>query len=241
MTTPSVRRFDLHGEEGCQVMRPDQDGDYVLYADHDAVVQQQATVERERDELYTFKNLQAEAIEMGLKALAAKEAQLPEEMKHCTIVFKECEKGYGMADVSEMKAGRELDTLVAEKVMGLQLMRWTNHPTFEPVVIRGDGRCNRCGWPLFDNPEKGCTAENCSMRPMPDYPRIPDYSTSIAAAWEVVEKVQLFNSLALAQQDGTWEKPWAVIEQGEDGDMISEAVTAPLAICLAALKAVGYE
>ena len=175
------------------------------------------------------------------RALAAKEAQLPEEMKHCTIVFKECEKGYGMADVSEMKAGRELDTLVAEKVMGLQLMRWTNHPTFEPVVIRGDGRCNRCGWPLFDNPEKGCTAENCSMRPMPDYPRIPDYSTSIAAAWEVVEKVQLFNSLALAQQDGTWEKPWAVIEQGEDGDMISEAVTAPLAICLAALKAVGYE
>ena len=78
MTTPSVRRFDLHGEEGCQVMRPDQDGDYVLYADHDAVVQQQATVERERDELYTFKNLQAEAIEMGLKALAAKERELSE-------------------------------------------------------------------------------------------------------------------------------------------------------------------
>ncbi len=28
-------------------------------------------------------------------------------------------------------------------------------------------RCDRCGWPLAATTREGCTAENCSMRPMP--------------------------------------------------------------------------
>lgn len=62
---------------------------------------------------------------------------------------------------------------------------------------------------------------------------LPFYSTDISAAWEVVEKfpaMQLFKYTT-----GTWVCCW-----GAEGKLFeAEADTAPLAICLVALKAVG--
>ena len=99
-----------------------------------------------------------------------------------------------------LKAGRELDALVAEKVMGL------------PGAAVG-------GWynpNLLDGP--------------------PPYSTDIAAAWEVVEKL-LELGWHVDIEDG-----WCVIVYGgRDGKADSEmevGETAPEAICLAALEAV---
>jgi len=91
-----------------------------------------------------------------------------------------------------MKPGRELDTLVAEKVMGL------NHDKLD-------------GYPAY-------------------------YSTDIAAAWEVVEK--LIPDCFLTLQ---WIEGWEVshFEPGPYGGHmhLAHGDSAPHAICLAALKA----
>src|SRR5689334_12270985 len=75
--------------------------------------------------------------------------------------------------MNELPAGRELDALIAEKVMG-----WAWDET----------RCPICGWPFARNASEGCVPNNCSMRPRPslraDEP--PHYSTDIAAAWEII-------------------------------------------------------
>lgn len=97
-----------------------------------------------------------------------------------------------------MKPGRELDMLVAEKVM--------------------------------------------SLKPLG---RVPHYSTDISAAWEVVEKINssknkwTLNSLRCDPNDGKWQ--FGDIDR--DGSIWPDDKydSAPLAICLAALKAVGVE
>jgi len=105
---------------------------------------------------------------------------------------------------------RQLDALIAEKVMG-----WTdfvpkeNSPQFDVTATPPKWDCMR-------------------------YQRVPDYSTSIAAAWEVVEKFPRFEIVGS-------ENRWAVLfDRESDIDyVIDESVTK--AICLAALKAKGVE
>lgn len=105
---------------------------------------------------------------------------------------------------------RELDAKVAEKVMGW----WA-------IMLPADDRMVASGIP----PKEGHEREG-----------VPHYSTSIEAAWEVVEKMH--------------QEWWFTLVQGPDGwladfynDMDvrhrAKAKTAPEAICLAALKAVG--
>lgn len=75
-----------------------------------------------------------------------------------------------------MKERRELDALVATKVMGWE---WD------------ETRCRVCGWPLAGTVAQGCTEENCSMRPVPRY-RVdepPPYSTDLAVAWRAVDRM----------------------------------------------------
>ena len=65
---------------------------------------------------------------------------------------------------------------------------------------------------------------------------VPDcYSTSIAAAWQVVEKMKLDSPMVRYDAYRDDDRPrWTCAINGVRGD----ANTAPLAICLAALKAV---
>lgn len=129
-----------------------------------------------------------------------------------------------------MKAGRELDALVAEKVMGLT---WN------------EDRCRICGWPLAASRDEGCAPGDCSMRPSParraDEPA--PYSTDIAAAWEVVERMcadgweyEINSHYSVTARFGKghyehWDSVW-------HGPSVEEfADTAPHAICLAALAA----
>lgn len=119
-----------------------------------------------------------------------------------------------------MTPGRELDALVAEKVMGCTPKR------------DGSGRIE-CGCP-----DKG------HEHFIDPYDREMDmglksYSTDIAAAWEVVDKIanHWSNVSLLRADDGSWH----VCSDPEMsfGSSGAEAPTAPHAICLAALKAVG--
>jgi len=68
---------------------------------------------------------------------------------------------------------------------------------------------------------------------------IPHYSTDIAAAWQVVEKFQSSGEYEIVMRFLT---TWIVSIFGLGGNLTDVQVqgdTAPLAICLAALRAVG--
>jgi hypothetical protein len=121
--------------------------------------------------------------------------------------------------VTELKPGRELDALVAENVMKAnkfegQFIKKVDIET--KVIIIGTE------WTY------------------------PCYSTNIAAAWEVVEKCPLFN---LTHGENNWVCRIGLTSKEERAFGSEETITeikaygesAPHAICLAALDAVGME
>jgi hypothetical protein len=109
-----------------------------------------------------------------------------------------------------MNAGRELDALIAEKVMGVD-PREIYPLDYQRVGPDGDEV------PFLDREEV--------------LDEVLHYSTDIAAAWEVVEKLHL--SVGAVQHNGKWE--WLVCPDTNWADERCEfASTAPLAICLVA-------
>lgn len=109
--------------------------------------------------------------------------------------------------------GRELDAAVAEHVMG-----WRD------IKVR-----------MF--PGALCTlGGNPPGKSWPDM--VPDYSTDIAAAWRVVERLPWPVALTNVV-DGEWECTVLCYDGGEthDNDETATARTAPEAICRAALLA----
>jgi len=111
----------------------------------------------------------------------------------------------------EDDAGLELDALVAEKVMGWQMV------------------CDDCG----DGVDSTGTPNEC-----------PKFSSDIAAAWEVVEKLKPTHRQVVIDRhrgEDLQEEQWGVAFVTNTGVSIfrERAPTAPLAICKAALKAVS--
>jgi len=109
-------------------------------------------------------------------------------------------------DLINMEAGRELDIAIAEKVMGLV------------VIVEDDGYAF-----YLDSGSSSVRADECL---------IPDYSTNIKNAWEVVEKIEEITSFYMHSSKTV------VLHSFLNGPMISGETT-PHAVCLAALKAVG--
>lgn len=118
------------------------------------------------------------------------------------------------------EAGRELDALIAEKVMG-----WTVDPIYR--MYTGAGMRHAVG-------------NNLDTRFNP--------STNIAAAWEVVEKMRERGDWVNLEGDKegwmveVW--PFTADDSWAGGgfygeDVKAKADTAPLAICRAALKALN--
>ena len=120
-----------------------------------------------------------------------------------------------------MEAGRELDALIAEKVMGWEATA---------DGLYWDARQKRTRLVLGSAIAK--KREEMGIENGPGFVFAP--STDIAAAWEVVEKADLW-SLYGSIGDG----PYRACIQFEDREGLMTADTAPLAICLAALKAKG--
>ena len=139
--------------------------------------------------------------------------------------------------MESLKAGRELDVMVAEKVMG-----WNWYPVTEDQVYYSEEARKRGGFWRDGIVSVGCTTPDGS-------PNCPAYSTDIAAAWEVVEHMQRTHwrcafSLFGPDEEGPWTKCWRACFSKKwavspDSDDIIVCDTAPHAICLAALKAVG--
>lgn len=126
-----------------------------------------------------------------------------------------------------MQAGLELDMLVTKHVMGIE---WD------------ESRCRICGWPLTNIgylDTAYCTEKSCAMRPLPDVraDATAPYSTDIAAAWDVLEvlKTRGFTATIFVYGIGVQVR----IESGGSVVTRIEESTAPLAICRAALSAIG--
>jgi Phage ABA sandwich domain len=134
-----------------------------------------------------------------------------------------------------MEPGEELDLLVAE------IVGWDRKHAVVECEDRWYSYCKNCGL-------TGAEALPAGSKRTWDTPcdTPPPYSTDIAAAWKVVEKLRL--SLEPT------EKGWACGRRNEecyfdvkettaiiDGTIydLAETPTAPHAICLAALRAVG--
>jgi hypothetical protein len=115
-------------------------------------------------------------------------------------------------------AERELDAEIATRVFGLTLVRG----------VRTD--CNASGEKA--PPDVGIAAGEFLGEP--SYTPVPHYSSSIADAWLVVEKVRALGMpLMLWETDGRWFA--AFVYHGYRG---YDAETVPLAICKAALAAI---
>jgi hypothetical protein len=158
-----------------------------------------------------------------------------------------------------VNAGRELDALVAEKVMGLDISVRPKHEwkgdadgsrdifAYEegdyhngPCCVRCHfGFCHHCNPAGYDTP---CAPSET----------VAAYSTDIAAAWTVVEKMGLS---VVRSEDGWYAIKPEDIEHstvrgtayptltlvGREFAYNTAYETAPLAICRAALAAVGVE
>lgn len=135
--------------------------------------------------------------------------------------------------MKELEAGRELDKLVAEKVMGIET-EWYH---YEP---KG---CYRLV-------KKGCATDawTAAMRES----SIPDYSTNISDAWKVIEhlarepyawEINTINATDGLMWDATIWGGDADEDEDDYADIIeiysSVAPAAPLAICRAALEFAG--
>src|SRR5690349_19463129 len=107
---------------------------------------------------------------------------------------------------------RKLDALVAEKVMG-----WTRIPVGSHPNLRSEAWTNNDGATVIFDP--------------------PFYSRRIEDAWQVVEKLDLQISVTKCRQG------YSVTMDQYFCHPIDETVadTAPLAICLAALRARGIK
>lgn len=114
-----------------------------------------------------------------------------------------------------MKAGREMDALMAEKVMERPCC--IDHlGTFDPTT----GICWIC-----------------------NAPGRRDYSSDIRAAWDAWEKMAAGAGRFVSLQNCCPSEgiAWCAIVSDETGVYEGQADTAPLAICLAALRACSVE
>ena len=138
--------------------------------------------------------------------------------------------------MKELDAGPELDALIAEKVMGWQ---WANAVGKSFLLPNGVTERERYHWkPGKDGPPRRIEEFYTQM----DYCKIPRYSTDIATAWVVVEKLMpVVGHIYPAHDEETGKlMHWcAVVEKGDSERFGVIASTAPLAICRAALRAVA--
>jgi len=138
--------------------------------------------------------------------------------------------------IDDMKAGRELDALVAEKVMG-----WIGS-VFKGPTLRIGNRYLHEGDPIWTTPEGDLYHRARSIDGSYVGDDCPHYSTDIAAAWQVVEKVREKYVINIEIDcENIWVELWQdSTDEPSNYKQVADEYgdTAPLAICLAALKAI---
>ncbi len=144
-----------------------------------------------------------------------------------------------------MLAGRELDALVAEKVMGWKWEEWTS-PGHRGKTLY-DLQHLKAGTIYFENsisPTYINVFSESHWWPGGEMGArcLPHYSSAIAAAWEVVESIKQRGwSWWMADTTDPSRPVGAHVRRFPDKETFSNAYAdrMPLAICRAALMAVG--
>lgn len=124
--------------------------------------------------------------------------------------------------MKEHKPGYKLDALIAEKIFGCKVKKTKHY----------------FGW--GDHYECACKDKPHALWDEYESHGVKRYSTSMTHAWEVVEKLQATDTYIRLGWDDTceWEFDVWNDESGVSFSGCSD-ISAPHAICLAALKAVG--
>lgn len=133
-----------------------------------------------------------------------------------------------------MKAGRELDALIAERVMGWE---WWHKGNYSQLIKGGETWPENPYFSLSKGKAQSGSADDSGM---------PHYSTDIAAAWLIVEhmRANVPSCRALRMESVPLGYMAAFYSRTNRLDRIGAFVgaeTAPLTICLAALKALNIE
>lgn len=122
-----------------------------------------------------------------------------------------------------------IDRLVAERVFGKHKLRFLNKVSSD----------------MFDGAEFGTDREWYSEVWWDEETRMPvlNYSTDISAAWGVAQHVVSERHVRFATLEGSHTRPFAEFFDVSTGNQRFSASenTMPLAICIAALRAVGVE
>jgi hypothetical protein len=157
--------------------------------------------------------------------------------EHRAVIEAEIGRRLATREVS-----RALDALVAVKVIGWTWLRHVRH--FQPPI-------GREWWRSLFQPSHGVKPYTSSSGDVENVPahgdepiescNAPNYSTDIAAAWTVIEKMRAVNPFQpawfeISQLPTGWRANFV-----GDPHYYAYAETAPLAICLAALRAMGVE
>lgn len=137
-----------------------------------------------------------------------------------------------------MKGGRELDALVAEKVMG-------EKPTLIPIATMDNGLsaavvCSDDG-PFYNESQVKEWIKTAPGYELKYWKRYKPYSTDISKAWEVVTRLNALGFKIKLEAYSTGIEFYVEVYKGEDKVATldpSQSESAPHAICLAALKAV---
>ena len=146
-------------------------------------------------------------------------------------------------EIDEHDANRCLDAWVAEGVMGWKPYFIISYNILYPPSRQASADEHPIIYPPF-KPDKPYEFDSehfydSSQRPPHTQPIVPVYSTSIAAAWEVVEKFpKIYEVDVMNDGDGDWR---CYINDWKEKEDWAIADTAPLAICRAALKATVLE
>ena len=125
--------------------------------------------------------------------------------------------------ISDLRPGRELDAVIHEQVMGQNLITPCDGDIGELPISSDGWLCMECG-------HTGYLGSDTAH-----HRRVPDYSTDIATAWQVVEKItEPPGNRASADANVVFA---TLFDNASMWAMKSSEAAA--AICLAALKAVG--
>lgn len=140
-------------------------------------------------------------------------------------------------EIDAMQAGREMDALIAEKVTGWKAQHLPGKCDGKYFI-----RCGACGayghGNCYGNGEGQIQIKCGEHVSCWEKAELPAYSTEIAAAWKIVEKMHMTvytpgSSYSSGEYDSFSRGLYAAETQdGENGD----GDTAPLAVCRAALK-----
>lgn len=117
-----------------------------------------------------------------------------------------------------MTPGRELDALIAEKVMGFKVESQEEH-----------------AWGIRP-------LQKVIVHYIKDCGELPAYSTDISAAWEVLERINSINSnLVMIPSTNTIGEDGEMDPHDYGYNWFVDGITMPHAICLAALKVLDIQ